>query len=63
LVVDSVAAEYSRLRDADIGVEFRSPGPNVVPDTDEEFAGYEYMYVRTPDGATFELTNRAPSST
>lgn len=61
LVVDDVGAEYRRLQDADIGVEFRGDGPSVVPASDPDFGGYEYVYLRTPDGATFELTNKKPS--
>jgi catechol 2,3-dioxygenase-like lactoylglutathione lyase family enzyme len=53
--VDDIQAEYERLRDADIGIEFRSEGPVVVPDDDPDYAGYKCLYFRTPDGTTFEI--------
>jgi catechol 2,3-dioxygenase-like lactoylglutathione lyase family enzyme len=53
--VDDVEAEYERLRDADVGIEFRSAGPVTVPDDDPGFAGERYLYMRTPDGSTIEF--------
>jgi catechol 2,3-dioxygenase-like lactoylglutathione lyase family enzyme len=59
--VDDIQAEYERLRDADIGIEFRSEGPVVVPESEGEFAGERALYLRTPDGSTFELYQKPPS--
>jgi catechol 2,3-dioxygenase-like lactoylglutathione lyase family enzyme len=53
--VDDVQAEYERLRDADLGIEFRSEGPVRVPEDEPDFGGDRYLYLRTPDGSTFEL--------
>lgn len=53
--VDDIDAEYVRLRDADIGIEFRSDGPVTIPDDEPDFKGERYLYLRTPDGSTFEL--------
>lgn len=54
--VEDVGAEYERLRAADVGIEFRSPGPVTVPEEEEaDFAGERYLYLRTPDGSTIEL--------
>lgn len=53
--VDDLDAEFERLRDADVGIEFRSDGPVSVPDSEPDFKGERYLYLRTPDGATFEL--------
>jgi catechol 2,3-dioxygenase-like lactoylglutathione lyase family enzyme len=59
LEVEDVEAEYERLRDADLGIEFRSEGPVTVPDDEPDFGGDRYLYLRTPDGTTFELCTRA----
>ena len=59
--VEDVDAEYERLRDADIGIEFRSEGPVTIPEEEPDFAGDRYLYLRTPDGSTFELFTPAPS--
>jgi catechol 2,3-dioxygenase-like lactoylglutathione lyase family enzyme len=53
--VDDVQAEYERLRDADIGIEFRSDGPVTVPPSEPDFEGEQSLYLRTPDGSTFEI--------
>jgi catechol 2,3-dioxygenase-like lactoylglutathione lyase family enzyme len=53
--VDDIQAEYERLRDADIGIEFRSEGPVTVPASEPDFEGERALYLRTPDGSTFEL--------
>jgi glyoxylase I family protein len=53
--VDDIQAEYDRLHDAGIGIEFRSSAPVVVPDDDPDWAGYKCLYFRTPDGHTIEL--------
>jgi catechol 2,3-dioxygenase-like lactoylglutathione lyase family enzyme len=55
LDVDDIQAEYERLRDADIGIEFRGDGPSVVPDDDPDYAGYKCLYFRTPDGTSIEI--------
>jgi catechol 2,3-dioxygenase-like lactoylglutathione lyase family enzyme len=60
LDVDDIQAEYERLRDADIGIEFRGDGPSVVPDDDPDYAGYKCLYFRTPDGTTIEIAEVAP---
>lgn len=57
-VVD-IEAEYARLRNADIGIEFRSEGPVTVPDDEPDFKGERYLYMRTPDGSTFEFFQAA----
>lgn len=59
--VEDVGAEYERLRDAEIGIEFRHEGPVTIPDDDPDFGGDRYLYLRTPDGSTFELFTPAPS--
>ena len=59
--VDDVRAEYERLRDAELGIEFRSDGPILIPDDEPDFKGERYLYLRTPEGATFELFERAPA--
>jgi catechol 2,3-dioxygenase-like lactoylglutathione lyase family enzyme len=54
--VEDVEGEYRRLRDADIGIEFRSgDGVAVVPDDDPDWPGLKCFYFRTPDGSTIEL--------
>lgn len=53
--VEDVGAEYERLRDAEIGIEFRHDGPVTIPADDPDFGGDRYLYLRTPDGTTFEL--------
>jgi catechol 2,3-dioxygenase-like lactoylglutathione lyase family enzyme len=58
--VEDIQAEYERLRDADIGIEFRSNGPIAVPDSEPDFAGEKSLYLRTPDGTTFELYQQLP---
>lgn len=60
--VEDVDAEYKRLRDADVGIEFRSDGPVVIPEEEPDFAGDRYLYLRTPDGSTFELFTPASKS-
>jgi catechol 2,3-dioxygenase-like lactoylglutathione lyase family enzyme len=57
--VDDLEAEYERLRDAALGIEFRSDGPVTVPDSEPDFKGERYLYLRTPDGSTFELYQAA----
>lgn len=57
--VEDIDAEYARLRDADLGIEFRSDGPVTVPDDEPGFAGERYLYMRTPDGSTFEFFEQA----
>jgi catechol 2,3-dioxygenase-like lactoylglutathione lyase family enzyme len=59
LEVEDVDAEYKRLRDADLGIEFRSEGPVRVPEDEPDFGGDRYLYLRTPDGTTFELFQAA----
>ena len=59
--VEDVGAEYERLREADIGIEFRSDGPVTIPDEEPDFVGERYIYLRTPDGSTFELFQAAPN--
>jgi len=59
--VEDVEAEYRRLRDAEIGIEFRSDGPVTIPDDDPDFGGDRYLYLRTPDGSTFELFTPSPA--
>lgn len=59
--VEDVEAEYERLRAAELGIEFRSEGPVMVPADYPEFGGDRYLYLRTPDGTTFELFTPAPS--
>jgi catechol 2,3-dioxygenase-like lactoylglutathione lyase family enzyme len=53
--VEDIEAEYRRLREADLGIEFRSDGPVTVPDDEPDFAGERYLYMRTPDGSTVEF--------
>jgi catechol 2,3-dioxygenase-like lactoylglutathione lyase family enzyme len=53
--VDDIQAEYERLRDADLGIAFRSDGPVTVPASEPDFEGERSLYLRTPDGSTFEL--------
>jgi catechol 2,3-dioxygenase-like lactoylglutathione lyase family enzyme len=62
LEVEDVDAEYARLRDADLGIEFRSEGPVKVPEDVPDFGGDRYLYLRTPDGSTFELFTPAPAA-
>lgn len=59
--VEDVSAEYERLRAAEIGIEFRHDGPVTIPDEDPDFGGDRYLYLRTPDGSTFELFTPAPA--
>lgn len=59
LEVEDVEAEYVRLRDAELGIEFRSEGPVTVPADEPDFGGDRYLYLRTPDGTTFELCTPA----
>lgn len=59
--VEDVEAEYERLRDADLGIEFRSEGPITVPEEYPDFGGDKTLYLRTPDGSTFELYTAARS--
>jgi catechol 2,3-dioxygenase-like lactoylglutathione lyase family enzyme len=61
LQVDDLEAEYVRLRDADIGIEFRSDGPITVPEDEPDFGGNLYLYLRTPDGSTFEFYQPVPA--
>ena len=56
--VPDLDAEYERLRQADIGIEFRSDGPQTVPAEDLQHGGCKHLYLRTPDGTTFELTEQ-----
>lgn len=58
--VEDLDAEYRRLRDADLGIEFRSDGPVTVPEEEADFKNERYLYLRTPDGSTFELFQPAP---
>jgi catechol 2,3-dioxygenase-like lactoylglutathione lyase family enzyme len=53
--VDDLEAEFRRLKEADLGIEFRSDAPVLVPDHEPDFRGERYLYLRTPDGSTFEL--------
>jgi catechol 2,3-dioxygenase-like lactoylglutathione lyase family enzyme len=58
--VDDIEAEYARLRDADLGIAFRSDGPVLVPPSEPDFEGERSLYLRTPDGSTFELYEKPP---
>jgi catechol 2,3-dioxygenase-like lactoylglutathione lyase family enzyme len=62
LEVEDVEAEYERLRAADLGIEFRSEGPVTVPADEPDFGGDRYLYLRTPDGTTFELFQPADAA-
>jgi catechol 2,3-dioxygenase-like lactoylglutathione lyase family enzyme len=53
--VEDVVAEYERLKAAGLGIEFRSEGPVTVPSDYPDFGGDRNLYLRTPDGTTFEL--------
>lgn len=59
--VDDIQAEYERLRDADLGIEFRSEGPVTVPASEPDFEGERCLYLRTPDGSTFEIYQQPPA--
>jgi catechol 2,3-dioxygenase-like lactoylglutathione lyase family enzyme len=58
--VDDIEAEFLRLKNANLGIEFRSEGPVTVPEDDPDFKGEKFLYLRTPDGSTFELYQPAP---
>lgn len=60
--VDDIDAEVQRLKGAELGIEFRSSAPVTVPESFSDFKGERYIYLRTPDGSTLELFQRAPDA-
>ena len=55
LSTPDIEADFVRLREANIGIEFRSDRVPMAPADDPDWPGSKAFYIRTPDGHTIEF--------